>query len=76
MMEYIRSFPDTNGVGLPEIPAEYKGKLGRNVIEASWNPVKLLSRGTYVTWTAFSAFLIVVLLIAFIAGFIMRKISH
>ena len=55
VMEYIKSFPDTNGDGLPDIPDKYKGKLGRIVVEASWNPVSLLAGGTMVTWAALSA---------------------
>lgn len=42
-MEYIKNFPDSNADGLPDIPDKYKGKLGRIVVEASWNPISLLS---------------------------------
>jgi len=71
VMGYIRSFPDTNGDGIPDIPEKYKGKLGRIVVEASWNPVSLLSRGTMVTWGAFSAVIICLLLLALIAGIVL-----
>ena len=33
LMEYIKSFPDTNGDGLPDIPDKYRGKLGRIIVE-------------------------------------------
>ena len=71
-MEYIKSFPDTNGNGVPDIPDKYKGKLGRIVVEASWNPVSLLSRGTMVTWGAFSAVIIGLLLLVLIAGVVVK----
>ena len=53
LMDYVRDFPDKDRDGFPDIPEKYKGKLGRIVKEKSWNPVSLLSRGTYVTWIAF-----------------------
>ena len=74
VMEYIKSFPDTDGDGLPDTSEKYRKKLGRNVIEASLNPYKLLKRGTYVTWLAFSALLLVILLILTAGWFIIKKI--
>jgi 5'-nucleotidase len=74
VMEYVKSFPDTNGDGLPDIPDKYKGKLGRIVSEASFNPISLLSRGTMVTWAAFSASLLLILILALIVGIILRKV--
>ena len=76
VMEYIRNFPDTNGDGLPNIPEKYKGKLGRIVMEASYNPVSLLSRGTMVTWAAFSAVVILLLLLTVMVGTIVRKVRR
>jgi 5'-nucleotidase/UDP-sugar diphosphatase len=74
LVEYIKSFADKNGDGLPDIPEKYKGKLGRIVVQASWNPVSLLSRGTMVTWGAFSAVVGLLIVLAFIAIFIGRKV--
>lgn len=76
VMEYIKSFPDTDGDGLPNVPDKYRNKLGRNVIEASLNPYKLLKRGTYVTWLAFSALLLGILLILITGWFIIKKIGN
>ena len=72
VMEYIKSFPDTSGDGIPDVPEKYRGKLGRIVVEASWNPVSLLSRGTMVTWGAFSAVIVCLLLLALIAGIVLK----
>jgi 5'-nucleotidase len=72
VMEYIRSFPDTNGDGIPDVPEKYRGKLGRIVAQASYHPVSLLSRGTMVTWGAFSAVIIGLLLLALIAGIVVK----
>ena len=74
VLKYIKNFADTDGDGLPNVPDKYRGKLGRNVIDASWNPYKLLKRGTYVTWLAVSALLVGVLLVLGIGWFFMRKI--
>ena len=75
VMEYIKSFPDTDGDGLPNVPDKYRNKLGGNVIEASLNPYKLLKRGTYVTWLAFFVLLLGILLILTTAWFIIKKIG-
>jgi len=72
VMEYIRSFPDTNGNGIPDVPEKYRGKLGRIVAQASWNPVSLLSKGTMVTWGAFSAIVAGGLLLVLIAGYVVK----
>jgi 5'-nucleotidase len=75
VLEYLKSFADTDGDSLPNVPDKYHGKLGRNVVDASWNPYKLLKRGTYVTWIAFSALLLGVLLVLGIVRFIVKKVG-
>ncbi len=73
LMEYVQSFEDIDGDGLPDIPDKYKGKLGRIVKQASWNPVSLLSRGTCLTWIGFAIFLVVLGIVAMIARFVIRR---
>ncbi|MFC2160021.1 bifunctional metallophosphatase/5'-nucleotidase [Acidobacteriota bacterium] len=75
VMDYIRSFPDTDGDGLPEIPEKYREKEGRIIIEKSWNPFKLLRRGTYVTWIPVLLFLLILTGIVFLVRFVLRKIN-
>jgi 5'-nucleotidase len=72
VMEFIRSFPDTNGDGIPDVPEKYRGKLGRIVAQPSYHPVSLLAKGTIVTWGAFSAVVIGMLLLALIAGIVVK----
>jgi len=76
VMEYIQSFPDTNGDGSPDVPDKYRGKLGRMTRQASWNPVSLLSRGTLVTWAAFSILLLAILVVGFLSVFVVKKLKR
>ena len=76
VIEYIKSFPDSNGDGLPDIPDKYQGKLGRIVRKDSFNPISLLSRGTMLTWAAFSAVVLFILLLAAVAVFIAKKVGR
>jgi len=54
LLQYVRTFKSDHS-GLPQIPAKYSGKLGRIVVAPSWNPVKLISRGTLPTIIALIA---------------------
>jgi 5'-nucleotidase len=76
VMEYIRSFPDTNGDGSPDIPDKYRGTLGRIISQASWNPVSLLSKGTMVTWAAFSVVLVLILLLGLLTLLAVKKLRR
>lgn len=63
VIHYVRSFPDDNGNGLPDIPEKYKGKLGRINEKPSWNPINLLSRPERPTLIVLAGLGIVLLLI-------------
>ncbi len=76
VMEYIRSFPDTNGDGSPDVPDKYRGQLGRIISQASWNPVSLFSKGTMVTWAAFSIVLVLILLLGLLTLLAVRRLRR
>ena len=73
LLEYIRSFKDVTGDGIPDMPDKYRGRLGRNNVQASWNPYQLLRRGTYVTWSAFLALLIVLALALLVIRVVLKR---
>jgi 5'-nucleotidase/UDP-sugar diphosphatase len=76
LMEYVRTFPDTDGDSVPDMPAKYLTKLGRNLREPSWSPASLVSHASWVTWAAIGvaavALLIVILLIVLIVKIVRR----
>ena len=76
LTDYVRNFPDRDGDGIPDIPDKYKGKLGRIVKEPSWNPVSLLSRGTYVTWIAFGTIILLLLIVGSGTYFLVKRVKR
>ena len=77
LVEYVGTFPDTDGDGVPEVPARYLAKAGRNLREPSWSPVSLVSHASWVTWAAIgvaaAALLVVILLIVLVARLVRRR---
>ena len=75
VIAYIQSFTDTDANGLPNVPDKYRGKLGRNVVEASWNPYQLLRRGNYITWLTLAAMGMGVFILLGMVRFIVKKVG-
>ncbi len=75
-VDYIRSFPDKDGDGLPEIADRYRQKEGRIFVEKSWNPFKLLRRGTYVTWIPVLVLIIILSGLFFLLRVVVRKVRR
>ena len=76
VINYIQHLPDTDGDGIANIPDKYRGKLGRNLREPSWNPYKLLKRGTYVTWIGFAICVMALFILVMVGRFIIKRIAH
>jgi len=74
VIAYIKAFADTDGDGIADVPDKYRGKLGRIAVDASWNPYRLLRRGTYVTWLACGLFVLAGLVIWVLGWFAVKKI--
>jgi hypothetical protein len=78
-MEYVRLFPDTDGNGVPNVPAKYLGPLGRQANQPSWNPVSLVSRATAPTLIAAGVVVVVlaiVVLVVVLAARLVRRLSR
>lgn len=74
LLEYVRSFKDRNGDGIPDVPEAYRTAQGRIVRQPSYSPVSLLRGGSYLTWLAFFAGLVVTAGVTLLAVIIVRKI--
>ncbi len=76
---YLKSFPDTDGNGIPDIPARYRQPEGRFSAAPSWNPIRLVAGGNAITYGAIGigVFLHVLMIIplGFAIRFVRRKIS-
>lgn len=75
LLEYVRSFKDVNGDGIPDVPEKYRGTMGRIVSEPSLCPVSLLRRGTYLTWIGFAIFVVIAGIIALIGRLVYRRVK-
>jgi 5'-nucleotidase/UDP-sugar diphosphatase len=75
VMEYVKSLSDKNGDGIPDVPEKYRGKLARIIREPSWNPLSLLSRGTYLTWIALGVMLGMTIILGFGIYFLTKKMK-
>ena len=73
VLEYIKSLPDINGDGIPDIPEKYKAAQGRQQVEPSWNPYHLLRGGSYLTWTVFGIIAGVLLIILLSVRFVVKR---
>ncbi len=74
LIEYMKTFPDTDGDGIPNVPSRYRQVEGRIVMEASLSPVALLRGGSWLTWTAFAVVLVLLAGITAVTVFVVRKL--
>jgi len=74
LVQYLRSFKDTNKNGIPEIPEKYQKPEGRIQAEPSMNPVKLIADGNFITYGALFIGLILLCGFIFFVVLVVRKI--
>jgi len=67
---YMQSFTDTDGNGVPNIPDRYRRPEGRITAAPSWNPVRLIAGGNWITYGACA----VAVLILGLTGLLLWKI--
>lgn len=76
LADYLTSFPDSDGDGIPNVPERYRGAEGRIVMMASWNPVDLVSGGGWITWGALFLFLVPLAVVVFTGQVIAKKVHR
>ncbi len=73
---YMKSFPDTDGNGIPDIPARYRQPEGRFAPSPSWNPIRLIAGGNGITYGAIGIFILLHILGIVLIGFLFRLIRR
>jgi len=75
IFEFTETFKDEDGDGIKEIPDRYSQSEGRYVSEPSLNPVKLLKGGSFLTWAAFFAVIVVLGIFLLMTYVLVKKIK-
>ena len=73
LVQYLRSFKDTNENGIPDIPEKYRTPEGRIQAEPSMNPVKLIGGGNAITYGALFIGLFLLCSFVFLVWLVIRK---
>ncbi len=74
IIEFMKTFPDADGDGIPNVPEIYRETLGRIVAQPSINPFALLRGGSWLTWSAFGVIIIITALLTGVIFLVVRKI--
>ncbi|MBN1474571.1 MAG: bifunctional metallophosphatase/5'-nucleotidase [Syntrophaceae bacterium] len=74
LLQYMRSFPDTNKNGIPDIPGKYSSPEGRYQAKPSLNPIKLIGGGNLITYGVLITGFIALCVFIFLAWFAAVKI--
>jgi 5'-nucleotidase / UDP-sugar diphosphatase len=72
---YLKSLPDRNGNGIPDLPENYRNPDGRSVAVPSWNPVDLLSGAGWITGCVLAAAAFVLIALFLVIWWIVRRFS-
>jgi hypothetical protein len=73
---YLRSLPDRNGNGVPDLPERYRNPDGRSVAVPSWNPVDLLRGAGWITWAVLAAAAALLIVLALVVWWIVRLVQR
>ncbi|MCL5807614.1 MAG: bifunctional metallophosphatase/5'-nucleotidase [Deltaproteobacteria bacterium] len=73
---YMKSFPDTDGNGIPDIPAKYRQPEGRFSPSPSWNPIRLIAGGNGITYGAIGILILLHIVGIVLIGFVVRLIRR
>ena len=76
LAEYMKSFPDVDGNGIPDIPARYRQPEGRFSPSPSWNPIRLIAGGNWITYGAIGIGILLHIMGAVLIGFFFRLIRR
>jgi len=76
LIDYLRSFGGKEEGAAGRVPSKYGGPLGRVIVEAGWNPVKLVRGGNYLTYLALAAIVLVALAAATVCFIVIRRIRR
>jgi 2',3'-cyclic-nucleotide 2'-phosphodiesterase (5'-nucleotidase family) len=74
LVQYMRSFKDTDRKGIPNIPDRYKGPEGRYQAQPSLNPIKLIAGSNAITYVALIVGFIFLCVLALLVWLVVRKI--
>jgi len=72
----MKSFPDEDGNGIPDIPTRYRQPEGRFAPSPSWNPIRLIAGGNGITYGAVGIVILVPVLGAILIGFFFRLVRR
>ena len=73
---YMKSFPDADGNGIPDIPARYRQPEGRFSPSPSWNPIRLIAGGNGITYGAIGILILLHIVGIVLIGFVVRLIRR
>ena len=69
---YLKSLPDRNGNGVPDLPDGYRNPDGRSVAVPSWNPVDLFGGAGWITWAVLVVAAVVLIVLALVLWWIVH----
>jgi 5'-nucleotidase / UDP-sugar diphosphatase len=75
LARFLKSLPDLNGNGIPDLPEKYRTPDGRSVAVPSWNPVNLLEGAGWITWSVLAIAAVVLAILFLAAWWVYRRLA-